>query len=172
MPPCQGSSILPCMAPMGCGLLVGPPAVPKRPQCGAAWHLPGVLTAHSEPTLKVLCSVLVPFLQAQKRPFSHAQVLLYWFCSSDAAVLWNWAFPLPRQRVWFTSNLAQRFPAPPFLLKPSFCLQHGFRQLLWRPCSCLMPGRARRGILNPERRGTPQPRLGMVVRSQDSSCAI
>lgn len=74
------------MAPMGCGLLVGPPAVPKRPQCGAAWHLPGVLTAYSEPTLKVLCSVLVPFLQAQKRPISHAQVLLYWFCPSDAAV--------------------------------------------------------------------------------------
>lgn len=125
------------------------------------------LRAHPEDL--VLC-VLVPFLQAQKRPFSPCpgavgSVLMQLF-------LWNWAFPLPRRRVWFISNLAQKFLAPPFLLKPSFCLQHGFRQLLWRPCSCLMPGRARRGILNPERRGTPQPRLGMVVGNQDPSCAI
>lgn len=87
------------------------------------------------------------------------------FCPSDAAV--------PVERLWVISNIFQRFPAPPFLLKPSFCLQHGFiccgDHL---PCSCVMPGRAKRGILNPEGRGTPQPRPGMVVGNQDLSCAV
>lgn len=52
----------PCAAPMGCGLLAGAPAVPKRPWGGAARHLLGVLGAHPEGL--VLC-VLVPFPQAR-----------------------------------------------------------------------------------------------------------
>lgn len=159
---------------MECGLLVGPSAVPKRPQCGAAQHLPGVLTAPSEPSLKgcVLC-VLVPFLPDTKKAF----FLMPRCCCIKSVLmqlfLWNWAFPLPQQRLWFISNLVQRFPAPPFFLKPSFCLQHGFSCCGdHMPCSCLMPGRSMRGILNPEGRGTTQPRLRMVVGNQDPSCAM
>lgn len=138
----------------------------SSPLSSGSAHSP--LRAHHEGL--VLC-VLVHFLQAQKRPFSHAQVLLYWFCPSDAAV------PV---ELGLSSSLAtglvlvKSCPEVPSSSFPpeTFLLLTTWFQLLWRPCSCLMPGRARRGILNPERRGRPQPRLGMVVGNQDPSCAI
>lgn len=64
-------------------------------------------------------------------------------------------------------------PAPPFLLKPSFCLQYGFSYCGDHiPCSCLVPGRARRGILNPEGRGTPQPRWWWGIRIPAVQCDL
>lgn len=151
------------------------------PSCSAketpVWSSPASSgSAHNplraQPEGLVLC-VLVPFLQTQKALF-----LMYRCCCIGSVLvmqlfLWNWAFSLPWQRLWFILNLAQRFPAPPFLLKSFFHLQHGFSYCGDHiPCSCLMPGRARRSILNPEGGWTRQPRPGMVVGNQDPSCAI
>ncbi|XP_035186879.1 uncharacterized protein LOC118169600 [Oxyura jamaicensis] len=52
-----GWHFLPCTAPVRCGLLAGPLAVPKSPWHGAAWGYPGVHAACSEPAVEVLCSV-------------------------------------------------------------------------------------------------------------------
>lgn len=139
------------------------------PSCSAketpVWSSPASSgSAHNplraQPEGLVLC-VLVPFLQTQKALF-----LMHRCCCIGSVLvmqlfLWNWAFSLPWQRLWFILNLAQRFPAPPFLLKSFFHLQHGFSYCGDHiPCSCLMPGRARRSILNPEGGWTRQPSLG------------
>lgn len=85
-PLCQGSSILPMCGTYGMWATSGPSCSAKETPCGAAWHLPGVLTAPSEPTLKVLRSVCwFLFPRHKKGLFPHAQVLLYWVCP-DAAV--------------------------------------------------------------------------------------
>lgn len=171
MPLCWGSGILPMYGTHGMWATSGPSCSAKE---SPVWSsLTSSRSAHSpiraQPEGLVLC-VLVSFLQAQKKGlFPHAQVLFVFLMQ---LFLWNWAFPLPQQRLWVISNLAQRFPAPSFLLKRSFCLQHGFSCCGHHiACSCLMPGRARRGILNPEGRGTSQPGLGMVVGNWDPSCA-
>lgn len=74
--PCPGGlgwHLLPCAAPMGCGLLTGPLAVPKSPWRGAARCYPGVHAGCSEPTVEVLCSVyrfLSPYARSVMGLFS------------------------------------------------------------------------------------------------------
>lgn len=46
--------------------------------------------------------------------------------------LWNWAFPLPRQRLWFISNLHPGVPSSSFPPETFLLLAIWF-QLLWRP---------------------------------------
>lgn len=156
---------------MGCGLLVGPPAVPKRPQCGAAWHLPGVLTAPSEPTLKVLCSVCwFLFPRHKKGLFPHAQVLFIGSVLMQL-FLWNWAFSLPRQRLWFISNLrpevaSSSFPPETFLLLAIWF------QLLWRPYTMQLSRAWQSKEGHPEPRRERHTSAQMVVGNQDPSCAV
>lgn len=164
----------PCAAPVGCGLLAGPPAVPKRPWGGAARRLPGVLTAPSVPTLKVLCSVYwFPSPRHDKglfpvpRLWCIGSVLLMW------PFLWYRAFPLPQAKA--SVHLTWWLPAPPSLLKPSFRLQHGFSCCGDHlPSSWLVPGEGKEGCPEPRReRQTPaQPWGGGGGGSGSRLCSV
>lgn len=168
---------LPCTAPRGCGLLAGPPAVPKRPRGGAARHLPGVLAAPSAPTLKVLCSVYqFPSPRCDKGLFPMPRlwcirsVLLMWL------FLWYQAFPLPQAKasVHLTPHLggpSSSFPSETILLLATWL------RLLWKPhikqLACAWGDVGKEGCPEPRReRQTPaQPWGGGGGGDQDPGCA-
>lgn len=162
-----GQHLPSCVAPVGCGLLAGPPAVPKRSRARAARHLPGVFAAPSEPTLKVLCSVCwfpssprhEKGLFAMPRLWCIGSVLLM------RPVLWHWAFPLPQAKALVCLASHPAAPSSSFPPETILCLQHGFSCCGDHiPGSWFVPGgAARRSALRPEWRGTPQPSPGGVM---------
>lgn len=123
---CAGAAASsPCMAPMGCGPLVGPPAVPKRAQCEAAQHLSGVLTALSEPSLKVLCSVCwFLFSRHKKGPGA--------VCPSDAAVPVELGLSSSLAKALSYLKSCPEVPSSSFPPE-TFLLLTTWFQLLWRP---------------------------------------
>lgn len=85
--------------------------------------------------------------------------------------LWNWAFSLPRQRLWFISNLrpevaSSSFPPETFLLLAIWF------QLLWRPYTMQLSRAWQSKEGHPEPRRERHTSAQMVVGNQDPSCAV
>lgn len=129
-PLCWGSSILPMCGTHGMWATSGPSCSAKEtpvwssPASSRSAHSP--LRAHPE-------GCVGSFSPGPEKAFFP---MLRCCCIGSVLLmqlfLWNWAFPLPRQRLWFISNLHPEVPSSSFPPETFLLLAIWF-QLLWRP---------------------------------------
>lgn len=153
-PLCWGSSILPMCGTHGMWATSGPSCSAKETP---VWSSPASSRSAHSPLRAYPEGCVGSFSPGPENAFFP---MLRCCCIGSVLLmqlfLWNWAFPLPRQRLWFISNLHPEVPSSSFPPE-TFCLRYGFSCCGDRtPCSCLMPGRARRGPRR-ERHTSAQP---------------